>query len=368
MRLIEMKRSELLAFAVDLLMLALILVNLGWILFDGFYSSHMIQEFFATYAEPFHQWYMPIHRNFSFYDSWFVLAFVTELLIRWFIAAWRGTYHKWWFYPFVHWYDTLGCIPVGSFRFLRILRLVSIAYRLQRNKIIDISRTYVYRQAVKYYRILVEEVSDRVVLNVLGGMRDEVSKGSPLTGRILNEVVQPRKADLVEWLSDRLQTVLSDHYGHYRPDLKDYVDERIEQAVSANKEISTLQAIPVVGSTIRHTLERAIADIVFRVVDDIVQDLSSSNNKVVIDELSGVLFDAILFEEDDERLERTVRSMLTESIDMVADEVNIQQWKLHEIRQEEVRARAKRIAAIRKERLRNPLGKTGSSNAQQEGT
>ena len=348
MRLSSWKRTELFLLVVDLLMLILIMANLTLILFDGLFSILYVQELLAQYASPFYKVYMPIHQDFVFYDSWFVGVFVSELLIRWFIAAVRKTYHKWWFYPFVHWYDTLGCIPVGSFRFLRVLRIVSILYRLQRNRLIDLTKTYFFRQGRKYYRILIEEISDRVVLNVLGGIKDEVNQGSPLAEQILKEVVQPRKSDLVEWLSDRIQTVLTEHYGSYRPDLRSYVDNRIEKAVSENREIGALEAIPLIGGSIRHTLEYAISDIVFRVVDGIVNDLSSSQNRILIDEMSGVLFDAILFEEEDKRLESTVRNMLTESIDRIASEVEVQQWKVREIKEEIIRERAKRIAAIRK--------------------
>jgi hypothetical protein len=355
MRFLEWKRSELFMFLLDLVMLVLILVNLFWLLFDGLYSSHYVQEIFEQYWPAFNVFYLPVHRNFTFYDSWFVGIFLTELLIRWLVAAIRKTYHKWWFYPFVHWYDTLGCIPVGSFRFLRVLRFVSILYRLQRNRLIDLTKTYVFRQGRKYYGVLVEEVSDRVVLNVLGGVREEVKKGSPLTDRIFKEVVQPRKAELVDWLSDRIQAVLSDHYDTYRPDLRAYVEDKIERAVSENREIATLEAIPLLGGTIRSTLERAIADIVFRVVDGMVSDLASTHNKVLIDELSGVLFDAILFEEENEALEQTVRGIVLESIDLISAEVGVQQWKVREEREAAIRERAKRIAAIREQNSRRRL-------------
>ncbi len=90
-------------------------------------------------------------------------------MIRWAVAIARGTYHRWFFYPFVHWYDLLGCIPVGSFRWLRILRVVSLMFRLQKMGVVDFRDTYIGRSVIKYYRILVEEVSDRVVINVLEG-------------------------------------------------------------------------------------------------------------------------------------------------------------------------------------------------------
>lgn len=60
----------------------------------------------------------------------FVSIFIAELLIRWMVTIHQKTYHKWFFYPVIHWFDVLGCIPVGSFRWLRLLRVFSILYRL----------------------------------------------------------------------------------------------------------------------------------------------------------------------------------------------------------------------------------------------
>jgi len=351
MQLGRWKKAELIYFMVDMLMLSLILVNLAWILFDGLYASHLVRDTLLQIWPAFIEVYDPIHQNFSAFDLVFVAIFVTELLIRWAIAIWQGTYHKWWFYPFIHWYDTLGCIPVGSFRFLRVFRIVSILFRLQRNRVIDLTRTYVFRQGRKYYNIMVEEVSDRVVLNVLGGVRDEVHQGSPLADTILRDVVAPRKSDLAEWLSDRIQAVVTAHYGHYRPELRSYVDASIEKAVKDNPEVAALEAIPLIGSTIRQTLERSIADIVFRVLDGLVRDLASEGNKVVIEESAGVFLDTLLFEEEDTRLELAVRNMVIESLDRISEQVRVQQWKEQESREGEIRDRAKRIAAIRKARL-----------------
>lgn len=353
MRLSSWKRSELLVFTVDLVMLGLILVNLAFILFDGLFSIGQVQDAIARFIPGLYRSYLPTHEHFALYDSWFVAVFIAELLIRWAIAALRKTYHKWWFYPFIHWYDTLGCIPVGSFRFLRVLRIVSILYRLQRNRLIDLTKTYLFRQGRKYYRVLVEEVSDRVVLNVLQGMKDEVRKGSPVVDKIAREVILPRRQELVLWLSDRVQAAVAEHYGSYRADVKAYVDERIERAVAENREISTLEAIPLIGTSIRNTLEKAIADIVFRVLDGVVHDLSDEQSRVLIDELSGVALDAMLFRESDGVLQGTIRQMVTESIDRVADEVSVQQWKFHENQEIQIRARAKRIAAIRAQKRKH---------------
>lgn len=347
------KPGEAVLFGVDVVMLVLILVNLTWILLDGLYSSQFVRDGLVSFWPALVAWYDPIHANFSYYDLFFVAVFVTELLIRWAVAIVQRTYHRWWFYPFVHWYDTLGCIPVGSFRFLRVFRIVSMVFRLQRNQVIDFTRTYLFRQGNKYYRILVEEISDRVVLNVLDSVKQEVRGGSPLMEQVLRNSIAPRKSDLARWLSDRIQVVLTDHYAVYRPDLRQYVDARIEAAVKENREVAALQRIPLVGNSIQQTLERAISDIVFQVMDGMIRDLASPQNKLLIEETASIAMDAALFRESDDQLEMTIRTMTTEILDQVSDRVKVQEWKEREAFEKEVRERAKRWARIRKEKRRS---------------
>ncbi|MEZ5021997.1 MAG: hypothetical protein R2728_01825 [Chitinophagales bacterium] len=86
--------------------------------------------------------------QFLYYDLVFVGIFVLELSVRWTIAIFRNTYAKWFFYPFIHWYDVLGCIPLSSFRALRLLRVFSMFYRLNRLGIIDMRSTYILSKQI----------------------------------------------------------------------------------------------------------------------------------------------------------------------------------------------------------------------------
>ena len=121
---------------VDLFMMAVLIANLVLILFDLIFTSAWVQALISKYLPQFYQFYLTeVHQDFFAIDIWFVGIFLLELIIRWIIAIRQKTYFRWFFYPFIHWYDVLGCIPVGSFRFLRVLRIVSIVVRLQKLKI-----------------------------------------------------------------------------------------------------------------------------------------------------------------------------------------------------------------------------------------
>ena len=51
----------------------------------------------------------------------FTIFLVAELVVRWLIAIVQKRYYRWFFFPFVHWYEVLGCAP--QLRALRLLRV-----------------------------------------------------------------------------------------------------------------------------------------------------------------------------------------------------------------------------------------------------
>ena len=63
----------------------------------------------------------------------FLVIFIVEFLVRWYLAVRRQTYPRWFFFPIFNWYDMLSLIPVTALRPLRLLRVVSIYMRLRRS-------------------------------------------------------------------------------------------------------------------------------------------------------------------------------------------------------------------------------------------
>ena len=142
-----------LGFLIDVGMILLVIANLSLILFDWIYRVEAVQSAMETYTPDFYRFYSDsIHANFFEIDLAFVSVYLTEFVIRWAAAIARQTYHRWFFYPFVHWYDLLGCIPVGSFRWLRILRVVSLMYRLQKLGVVDFRDTAVGAAVIAFAR------------------------------------------------------------------------------------------------------------------------------------------------------------------------------------------------------------------------
>lgn len=153
--------KERLSLTVDVVMLVLIIENLVLIVVDWTFSSGLVQRQLELHVPSIHRWYdQTIHQNFLFYDLIFVGIFVAEILIRWGLAISRQRYHRWFFYPFIHWYDVLGCIPITSFRSLRLLRIIAMIPKMQRLGLLNLRKTYVYRT----YASIATSFSKRLVI------------------------------------------------------------------------------------------------------------------------------------------------------------------------------------------------------------
>ena len=199
--------------------------------------------------------------------------------------------------------------------------------RLHKMGVIDLRQSYFFRIYQRYSAVIVEEVSDRVVVNVLSGVQDELKHGTPVASRIIVEVIRPQKEVLVEWLSSRITAASEQHYERYQEQLQAYVNRKVAEAVRNNSEVKDIAAIPLVGSTITGKLETAVAQITYAVIEGMMKDLSSEENTKVISELADVTMDMMLLEEEDEELNRMSVEMIHQSIDIIKEQVEVKRWQ-----------------------------------------
>lgn len=315
---------------IDFMMLGLVFINLAWLLFDTLFTSRLVRQALEWLSPTFTEFYASeIHVNFILYDLAFVAVFLTEFVIRWGFAIRNQTYHRWFFYPFVHWYDLLGCIPVGSFRWLRLLRIISIVYRLQKYQIIDISNLYLVRFVRKYMNVLVEELSDRVVIHVLDGIQDEIAVGTPVMEKIVAQVILPNKPLVIEWIASRVNDLADNVYQPRRPDLKRYIDGVIASSIAQDQKVAALEKLPVIGQAVTEIIETTVSDIVFNVLDRVVMDIGAEETDIWVRDITDQVIARLL--QPNAQLNAAGRDVLIDILDVVKDEVRIQRWKLKEV-------------------------------------
>lgn len=322
------KETSTFWYIIDILMIILILFNLFWMGFDMAFGTKFFRAVIFEISPTFHEfYYYIIHPDFLFYDLFFVAIFLSEFLLRWGYSIHHKKFQKWYLYPFYYWYDLLGCIPLQGFRLLRLIRIASLIIRLQKKSVIDVKSTWWYKAVMKYYYIFVEEVSDRVAVNVISGVQDEVKAGSPILEKIINDVILPKKDIIADWASERVKYASTKVYLDKKDDIRIYVAIAVKEAVANNKEIADLEKIPVIGRQIAKTLESSIGDITANVIEKTMIDLAREDSSEIISEIIEVSLKTILQPTAEVEFEKAVTEMTIESLELVKDEVKIKRWK-----------------------------------------
>lgn len=307
---------------IDLTMLALLILNLSLIIFDSLFAVASIKSLLTENIPGFVKAYQPVHDNFLLLDLAFVAIFLAEFFVRWIAAVKNKEYLRWYFFPFIHWYDLVGCIPVGAARIFRLLRIISILHRLHKYRIIDLKNSAIFRFFRFYYDVFIEELSDRIVVKVLSDVQQDISGGSNLVDQIQDQVLAPRKVVLHHWVSS-----LASHIGDSIEDqqvgesVREHIATSVSKAVRGNAQVQTLTYVPVVGSGIERILETAIADIVVQAVVNILKDMTPNR---VGDILEHGLTAPTLAEKE---LNIEILDIVNESLELVKEHVATQQWK-----------------------------------------
>ncbi len=310
---------------IDILMLLLIATNLSWIFFDALFESQSFRNIVNWLSPQFHDFYIPIHEDFLRYDLMFVSIYIFELCIRWIKSVYDKEYSKWYIFPFAHWYDVLGCIPVGALHTLRILRIIVILKKLQDIGLIRWQDTFLIRVYKKYMAIITEEISDRVVVQVLDGMSSELRQGTPVLHQITERAITPRSAALSQWLSESVTQLIHETYDIRKIVLQQQINTMVAGAASRASDLKRLKQIPILGDHIGDQIERTIASMVFDISDQIIDYLRSDLSTEIINEAVATIIARL--EDPKSDANHLVQEILLDTIEVLKAQVLIQQWK-----------------------------------------
>lgn len=320
-------RLPRLGLAIDLIMLSLVIVNLTWIIFDSLFSFQGVQTLLITLiGEAGVAWYDEnIHAWFFLYDLVFVSIFVAELLARWAFAIYEKTYSHWAVYPILHWYDVLGCIPIGELRWLRVLRIIAVLLRLQKLGVIDYRKWGLYRLFARWYNIGMEELSDRIAIKILEGVQLEIDSGEGLDRKVMQRVVVPRKELLVEVISERLAGMIGDVYAGSKQDLESYIKTAVSQAMHKNPEIRTVEAVPMLGTAVGKIVHHTVNDIVCRSIGNAVNGMQGPEFRALVADITEAVIGTV--NKQRPKGDKEINAALVDLIEVIKDEVRVQRWK-----------------------------------------
>lgn len=316
---------ERIHLAWDLLMVALVTINLALLLFDSLFLIPPLNAGFEAIAPGLYTAYdQTIHDNFFSIDLFFVTIFLLDVLIGWAVAIAEQRYHRWFFYPFVHWYDVLGCIPLAGLRWLRVLRVFSLIYRLQRLGLVDVRRWSLFEGAVKYYDILLEEVSDRVAIRLVGSVQEEIRDSDAFTRRISQEVLAPRKQQLVAEIAQRLEDAVGSICEENRALIARYVSSLVGRTMQENRELQRLRSLPF-GNQMANAMDNTITDVAHRLVNEAIVSLRSPEFKQLLEQFADVGVDTLLI--TDTRTDRITEQVLIDTLEILKEQIAVKQWR-----------------------------------------
>ncbi|MCC5902779.1 MAG: ion transporter [Halomonas sp.] len=309
----------------DFLVLAAVIINLSLLLFDSLFLIGPLNQAVASIAPGFHDFYdATIHSRFTTIDLFFVAFFITDVLLGWAVAIVERRYHRWFFYPFVHWYDVLGCIPLSGFRWLRVLRVVSLLNRLHRLRLINVTRWSSYQFAAKYYDILLEELSDRIALRLLGNVQQQIVASDSLTERVIDRVIMPRKDQLIHEIAQRLEATVGQAYQQNRTAIMQAIDDLVSRTLRESPEIQKLHRLPM-GQTASSAMQASLSGVAQRLVDELALGIHSKEFRQLVEQTAESGFDSWLTV--DEGSAHVTEQVLYDILEMLKEQVHRQRWK-----------------------------------------
>lgn len=315
------------ALVYDFLMMGLIIFNLFCLSANAFLMSDYAEWLFNFvqlpqvldfYEQALHPWVKTT-------EGWFTSFLAIELAIRWLIAIGFKHHQRWWFFPFIHWYEIISILPM--FRFLRLGRAFAIAYNLHSHGYKVIPQRW-YARGNFYYRLVMEELTSRIVLTIINAVKHELST-STTHKKYIEDLVNHHREMLATALTDVLQESLGKELQAQRHEIAKNVGVVVNKAIEDTPELSQmLRLIPLVGGRI----EQQIQSIGQRLGENISQGLlqpfthqsshqENATYRMIANKVSQIAI------ENNPEIDRLVESAVFESLEALREQVKIKQWQ-----------------------------------------
>ncbi len=315
------------ALVYDILMMILIVINLFCLAANAVLSSEFstwlfssihLPELLAFYRSDLRPWV-------GITEGWFTTFLIIELCARWFIAVIFRHHQRWWFFPFIHWYEILAILPM--FRFLRLFRAVAIAYNLHSHGYKVIPSSW-YRRAEFYYNLVMEELTSRIVVTVLDGIKRQLST-SDSHHALIDQLVEQHRVLFAQALTDVLQQNLGHEMQLQRRDIAENVGQVVSRAIEDTPELTQLlRLIPIVGGRIEQQIQSIGQRLGENITQGLIEPFSHEKNQqknltyaMISDRISKVQI------EDNPHVHALVESAVFATIEALRQQVKVKKWQ-----------------------------------------
>ncbi|MFC3901870.1 hypothetical protein SAMN05421749_101537 [Acinetobacter marinus] len=259
-------------------------------------------------------------------DRYFIIYLIAELGVRWLIAIIYKHHQRWWFFPFVHWYEVIAIIPM--LRFFRLLRAGVIAYRLHELGYQVVPQNILNR-AKFYYDLVMEELTSRIVLTVLKQAEKEMNDSDGENQRI-HQLIDRHREQFAQVLAGVLQQSLPKALLLQRQNISENIGQIVYQAIDDTPELTQLlKLMPVVGSRIESLIQaigqRLGENISSGIIDGLAQP--SSVGQVANPVLTEVAQEVSQIKLNTAEIDALADSIVQESLDLIREQIKIKQWQ-----------------------------------------
>ncbi|GAA0317138.1 hypothetical protein [Psychrobacter aestuarii] len=314
----------------DIFMLIVISIDLLLISLDAVLMS----QFSANAAEWLNitqslVWYQStVHEPLRTAGGFFTIFLVAELFVRWMIAIQRRTYYRWFFFPFVHWYEVLGCFP--QLRMLRLFRVVVIGRRLYQLGYQVLPQLWIER--IKFYGdILLEELSDRVVLTIIANFRGELTDTNAQQSIINSTLTRNRahiEAAVLSMLRQELIPQLQQLKGNPTTGnvIATEVGNAIEEGLANTPELRRyVRMIPIAGSLIESQMLQIGHNVGENVASAVTERLLDAERLDAL--MQNIAHGIANMDTQNSALETLIAALIADSLSGLEAQVKVQQWK-----------------------------------------
>lgn len=251
---------------------------------------------------------------FILIDLFFILIFLFEFLISWRLAVKRLGSDQRILYPLSHWYDIVSCIPLQQLRILRLLRIFAVYVRLVQSDIIEIQNTWFYKRIIKYQEIIMEEISDRVAVNILTNIQAKTRLGG--NNELIKDTLQAYRGEIRDVVVSNVQKAHLPTLQTRQTELISLIADLVMQSVRATHEYQRAISLPLMRPIIESVLNEArVADITSEAMDAFTQALDS---KMQSEEMQSLLKDLV-----DDVLDLVIQTSLDTRIQQLIQDINI---------------------------------------------
>lgn len=192
---------------------------------------------------------------FFYIDAIFVLIFLIEFMTMWIYSIkMKGSEEKI-LYPIYHLHDLLGCIPLNSFRVLRLFRVVVIFMRLVNEGVISkdsLIYTSIFHRINKYKEILNADTSSRISSDILTDIQQDIKNGS--NKDLLERVLKTHKKRIQSVVVENIKKIEVKIVDENRKTIVDFLSRVIEDTIDDLPQYKALMRIPYVKDKVQDFL------------------------------------------------------------------------------------------------------------------